>query len=176
MKKKPKSPDDVPPFLEEYRRRGEALRRSMEQPPAEMVVTSYFEPDIEEYRAGYRELISEAVRDAMLPAKTQPADLPPDGTKFKPEDVPAEYRDGGKPDGEILTVKYLENTSKWDLKGPYLSRNYGPDKTLTSRIRVGKSYAYRHKEVAALRDIKTDYEAKREDTKAPATEAEREEK
>jgi hypothetical protein len=90
--------------------------------------------------------------------------LPPDGTSYADEnDVPAEFRDGGKPDGAVLTGPYLETSTNWLLLGPYLSRNYGrePGKVLTIRIRVGRMRAYLYRELLILRDHKTANEDKR---------------
>src|SRR5207248_748937 len=82
-------------------------------------------------------------------------DHPPEqltaGTKVQEDDVPAAYREGGKPDGAILTAPYLEQSTDWLLLGPYLTRNYGPGKTLTNYIQVGRARAYLFKEVAVLR-------------------------
>jgi hypothetical protein len=88
---------------------------------------------------------------------------PAEGTRFAEEDVPAAYREGGKSDGAILTGPYLEDTSEWDLHRPYLSKNYGPGKTLTTHIKVGHAKAYLFTEVAALRVTKTAHDAGREE-------------
>jgi hypothetical protein len=89
--------------------------------------------------------------------------LPPEGTKFSEEDAPAPFREGGRPTGRVLTATYLRDTTDWDLPGPYLSRNYGQGKTLTTHIKVGRAKAYLFKEVAALRNIKTANAARREE-------------
>jgi hypothetical protein len=81
---------------------------------------------------------------------------PDEGAKYSEEDVPAEYREGGKLDGAVLTAPYLKDESDWELPGPYLSKHYGPDKTLTTHIKVGRAKAYLYKELAALRRNKTD--------------------
>jgi hypothetical protein len=88
--------------------------------------------------------------------------LPPEGTKFSEEDVPPPFREGGKPGGEVLTSDYLKDSTDWDLRISYLSKNRGPGKPLTTFIKVGRSYAYLFKEVAALRKLKTDKQAERE--------------
>jgi hypothetical protein len=88
--------------------------------------------------------------------------LLPEGAKVTEIEVPAAYRDGGKPDGPVLSGPYLrgESESEWNLLGPYLSKNYGKGKTLTTHIKVGRAKAYLFKEVAALRIIKTANQAK----------------
>ena len=88
--------------------------------------------------------------------------LPPEGSKFTEQDAPAEFREGGKPNGKVLTSSYLAETLDWSILGSYLSRNYGPGKPLTTHIKVGRTKAYLFKEVAALRTIKTANQAKRE--------------
>jgi hypothetical protein len=93
---------------------------------------------------------------------TSSGQLLPEGAKVTEAEVPAAYRDGGKPGGPVLTGPYLRGEAEWDLLGPYLSKNYGKGKTLTTHIRVGRAKAYLFKEVAALRVIKTANQAKRE--------------
>jgi hypothetical protein len=90
--------------------------------------------------------------------------IPAEGEQFDEKDVPAEFRDGGKPSGVPLTAPYLEeNKIDWDLKGSHLRKNYGPRKTLTTHIRIGRRKAYLFTEVAALRTRKTQNQAERED-------------
>jgi hypothetical protein len=97
------------------------------------------------------------------PAKPMPPEqLPLEGTQLREEDVPAAFRDGGKPEGAVLTANYLEDALEWELLGPYLSKNYGPGKVLTTHIKVGRAKAYLFKEVSALRIIKTANQAERE--------------
>lgn len=107
--------------------------------------------------------------DAPKPAESAEngGDVPPkqeattlDGTKYdRAEDVPAAFRDGGKPDGEILTPDVLSDP-KWRLSGPYLAKNYGPGKTLTTRVKIGRKYAYLFTEVSVLFKIKDENDAK----------------
>jgi hypothetical protein len=94
---------------------------------------------------------------------SQESKLLPEGTKVREKEVPPEYRDGGKPEGAVLTTNYLRDNLDWDFRGPYLSGHYGPDKMLTTHIKVGRKKAYLFKEVAALRTIKTANQAKREE-------------
>jgi hypothetical protein len=115
--------------------------------PEEALVRSY----LPEIRATLRQ-VSEA-----------PEEIVAAGTNFKEHDVPAAYRDGGKPDGAVLTAAYLESKAEWDLRGPYLSKNYGEGKLLTTFIKVGRRHAYLYKEVAALRTSKTANQAEREE-------------
>jgi hypothetical protein len=89
--------------------------------------------------------------------------LSEEGTKFSEKDVPATFREGGKPDGKPLTVKYLEKNVIWLLKGPYIHNNFGSGKILTRYIRVGlagarpgdrrrTARAYLFKELLVLRE------------------------
>ncbi len=48
------------------------------------------------------------------------------------------------------------------LLGPYISRSYGPGKTLTTYIQIGRAKAYLFTELAVLRTIKTQNEGARE--------------
>lgn len=88
-------------------------------------------------------------------APGEPKRLQPNGCKVKPKDVPPELREGGKPDGEILTMPYLERTEKWYLKKSYVSRAFKKG-ALMYRLKVGAAYAYKYTEVAALRDTLTE--------------------
>jgi hypothetical protein len=80
---------------------------------------------------------------------------PPNGGKFTPEEVGREYREGGKPDGEILTAPHLKDSGNWCLSGSYIDKNFGPGKTLTTRIKVDRAFAYLYRELLELRDKKT---------------------
>lgn len=79
-------------------------------------------------------------------------------------EIPAEYREGGRADGEPLTTPYLRESPDWMLKSAYVSKHYAADgsKTLTRRIKTGKSYAYLFNELAALRLKKTQNESRNE--------------
>jgi hypothetical protein len=101
----------------------------------------------------------------VLAQETDPPakEPPPEGAEFTEDDAPAAFRDGGKMEGAVLTGPYLETTTDWELLRPYISRNYGPGKTLTTHIKVGRAKAYLFKEVAALRTIKTQKKAAREE-------------
>jgi hypothetical protein len=69
-------------------------------------------------------------------------------------DIPPDFRDGGLPEGAPLTVAITEMPEKYNLSGPYLSKNYkGPT------IKWGRKLVYEHREIAALSDRK----ARRED-------------
>jgi hypothetical protein len=89
--------------------------------------------------------------------------LPPEGARFSEEDAPAAFREGGNPDGEVLTAPYLARTPEWDLRGSYITNHYGAGKPLTTYIKVGRARAYLFKEVAALRFSKTAIQSKREE-------------
>ena len=85
-----------------------------------------------------------------------PGDLPKNEAKVKPEDVPAQLREHGKPEGEILTVPYLaKNSVEWGLKKSYISQAYTKGK-LTYRLKVGPAFAYLYTELLALRQTLTD--------------------
>jgi hypothetical protein len=88
--------------------------------------------------------------------------LPPEGAKYSKDDAPAAYREGGKPDGAVLTAPYLANSTNWVLKSPFLTKHYGPNKELTTHIKVGRAKAYLYAELLVLRDHKTANEEKRE--------------
>lgn len=112
--------------------------------------------ELQEWAVDQVEAPQPSAKDQVDPI---PMDLPADGTKFVEEQVPPEFREGGKANGAILTTNYLTGRdSDWGFKGPYLSKNCGPGKTLTTRIMVGKKHVYLFKEVSALRRIKTDNE------------------
>jgi hypothetical protein len=124
-------------------------------------------PDVTPWLARLR-LIVEALRKATAarPETTLPAaheQIPPEGTRFSEADAPAAFRDGGRTGAAVLTVRYLADTLEWELRGPYLTRNYGPGKTLTTHIKVSRAKAYLFKEVSALRTIKTANEAERQE-------------
>lgn len=65
--------------------------------------------------------------------------------------VPAEFRELGKPNGEILTPSYLIECSEWPFTNRAIfTRNFGAGKPLTQRIKVGKQFAYLYKELSAM--------------------------
>ena len=76
--------------------------------------------------------------------------IAPDPIPISSEDeIPAEYRCGGKPDGEPLDVAFVSRPEQYNLSGPYLSKYYkGP------RLRLGRKNIFRHEEIAALSDKK----------------------
>jgi hypothetical protein len=88
--------------------------------------------------------------------QTSSEQLPVAGTKFREEDVPADFREGGRPDGAVLTSPYLARSTNWLLNTSYLTKHFGPepDKELKNRIKVGSAYAYRYVELLILRDHK----------------------
>ena len=137
----------------------EAVMRQVLQARAQdlMLPTADLAARVRRERAKLLAQVEETFKDTEVET-----DLPKDGTRFKEEDVPAAFRDGGKPDGAVLTTNYLEQSTDWDLRGPYLSRHYGPDKRLTRRIVVGRQNAYLFVEVAALRVVKTANQADQE--------------
>lgn len=59
-------------------------------------------------------------------------------------DIPPEYRDGGKPDGEPLTVAYVERLDKYNLKGPFLSKQG------LETIKYGRADVYLFVDIAPL--------------------------
>ena len=97
--------------------------------------------------------------------KQTPEQMPLVGTPFDEEDVPAWFRESGKPDGAVLTAPYLADNLNWYLKGSYLTKHFGeePDKELKHRIKVGSAFAYCDTELLILRDRKTGNMAKREE-------------
>ncbi|HQZ65465.1 MAG TPA: hypothetical protein PLY87_10340, partial [Planctomycetaceae bacterium] len=73
------------------------------------------------------------------------------GQKVKPEDVIAEFREGRKPDGEILTVPYLIKSVDWpDFKNSKQFSDATDAKLLTRWIKVGRAYAYLYTELSAM--------------------------
>jgi hypothetical protein len=84
---------------------------------------------------------------------------------FEEKDVPPDYREGGKPDGAVLTAPYLAESTNWLLSGSYLTKHFGsePDRELKNRIKVGSAYAYCYVELLVLRDRKTANAATREE-------------
>src|SRR5262245_65541511 len=59
----------------------------------------------------------------VSPGPSTPADPLPDGTQVERDAVPPEYREGGRPDGEVLTTPYLKDSTNWLLKGPHLTKH-----------------------------------------------------
>jgi hypothetical protein len=86
------------------------------------------------------------------PAVDEESTIPPEGARFNMEDVPAEFREGGKPGAAVLTAPYLAGSPDWLLRGPYLTKHYGQGKELTTYIKVGRPRAYLYQELLALRD------------------------
>jgi hypothetical protein len=91
-------------------------------------------------------------------------DLPPKGAKVDSADVRADFRDGEKTDGAVLTTSYLADHKDWKLFGPLL-RDYYKRGVLTRhiRVKVGKHktqnvYLYREllnvKRLKELNEIK----------------------
>ncbi len=66
-------------------------------------------------------------------------------------DVPAEYRDGGKPDGKPLTVAYVSKPETYKLSGSFLSKQSPKLKT----IKQGRSLVYTFVDIARLSAVKT---------------------
>ncbi len=86
-------------------------------------------------------------------------EIPSDWIIYKAwEEVPARFRDGGKLGGKPLTVEYVkgEGFDRWNLCGSYITKHFGEGKTLTTRAKVGRTYAYLYRELLALRDQKTE--------------------
>ncbi len=81
--------------------------------------------------------------------------LPGVGTRFSTENVPAAFREGGDPQGPVLTAPYLAKSPNWFLNGPYLTKHSGPGKELTTYIKVGRAKAYLYVELLVVRDRKT---------------------
>jgi len=98
----------------------------------------------------------------LLEAERQTADtpisLPSEGSPYTEENAPPEFREGGKPNGAVLTGPYLKNSPNWVLGGSYLTKHYGEGKELTTHIMVGRAKAYRYLELLVLRDRKTENE------------------
>lgn len=113
------------------------------------------------------EMMRVAVHKFEPPTGSKSGNLPAEGTAFQDEaSVPAEFREGGKIEGKILTTPYLKSETEWDLKGPYLTKNYGEGKPLTTHIKFKRMKAYLFKELSALRRIKTDKQSAREKEKS----------
>jgi hypothetical protein len=83
--------------------------------------------------------------------------LPANGATVRPEDVPAELRELGRPDGEILTATYLAENCDWNFSSPDLSKAYQAG-VLTYRLKVGNQFAYRYTELCRLRVRRADRE------------------
>lgn len=104
-----------------------------------------------------------SVSDKQPDKYTTSEQLPLEGRKFTEKNAPAEFREGGKPKGKVLTALYLKKSTNWLLSGSYLTKHYGPNKDLKHRIPVGRAFAYCYTELLILRDHKTANIAKRED-------------
>jgi len=86
--------------------------------------------------------------------------LPAEGFKYdKEEDVPAEFREGGKPDGALLTVDYLAEFTGSDISKAKKKR------TITTHVKVGRAYVYLFKEIEALRTIRVENDSRRDKQK-----------
>ena len=70
------------------------------------------------------------------------------------QSLPAEYRDGGKKNGEPLTVKYLRTSVEWNLDGTSISRGFASG-ILKQRVKIGHACVYAYKELLALRADRT---------------------
>jgi hypothetical protein len=110
-----------------------------------------------------------ATNDASPPSPDQQAASSPAGAEFTrirlydAEDVPAEFRDGGEPDGAPLTVEFLSRASvNWGFRPDEITNSFGSENgQLTERITVRSSkpgpnpFAFRYSELLVLRDQKT---------------------
>lgn len=108
---------------------------------------------------GWREQML-ALRAATKPKANASADaeLPPNGTAFDEADVPAAFREAGRPVGPVLTTSYLGASPDWDLRGPFLTKAFDRG-DLKHYIKVGKHKAYLFTELRAVRKAKTEREA-----------------
>jgi hypothetical protein len=80
------------------------------------------------------------------------AETPLDGTVYESwADVPAMFRDGGKPDGHPLTVKYLKSSVDWRFANTTASDAHKAG-LLTVRVKVGQALAYLYHECLVVRD------------------------
>jgi hypothetical protein len=88
-----------------------------------------------------------------LEAKSKTGDqgLPANEAKVKPEDVPAALREGGQPNGQILTASYLGKNVSWDFSSTELTKANKAGE-LTYRLKIGRAYAYLYAELCTLRD------------------------
>jgi len=94
---------------------------------------------------------------SSVPTAAPVGPIPTIGAKYADESqVPAAFREGGKPDGKVLTVRYVEDSAKWRMLGPYISNNFGSDKPLTTYVKVGRANVYLYAELLALRDKRDD--------------------
>ena len=78
------------------------------------------------------------------------------------QNVPPEYRDGECREGEPLTAEYVGKAEKFNLSGSQLTKHFGEGMKLTDRIKVGRKYIYRFKEIAAFSSKKIFEEDRRE--------------
>lgn len=67
------------------------------------------------------------------------------------DDVPKEFREGGKSGGEILTSTYLVKSTMWHFKNHKQFTDAFNGEKLTERIKVGRAYAYLYLELCGLR-------------------------
>jgi hypothetical protein len=99
------------------------------------------------------------------PSAPEPKAEPKKGARVDEAEVPAEFREGGKPDGDILTTSYLASSPDWLLLGPYLSKHSKPGGILTTwiKVKIGKQKvqrAYLFTEVLELKHRKLRNESK----------------
>jgi hypothetical protein len=91
-------------------------------------------------------------------------------------EVSAEFGEGGKLRGKLLTTDYLKSSTDWDFTPSYIAKSYGNGK-LTKRQPVKNSgkrkFAYDFQELSALRMSKTQLEGERERAPLPEAEIER---
>ena len=71
------------------------------------------------------------------------------------DEISAEFRELGRADGELLRSNYLAESRDWVLTSDTLSKNFGPGKLLTKRIKQGRTFVYLYSECLALRDKRT---------------------
>ena len=72
------------------------------------------------------------------------------GQKVEEKDVTAEFREGGKPTGTILTSTYLIESDDWYFKYPKQFTEAMSAQRLTRWIKVGRPFAYLYTELAAM--------------------------
>jgi hypothetical protein len=81
--------------------------------------------------------------------------LPMNGSKVNPQDVPAEFRELGRPEGAVLTAPYLATTGGWEISSVELTKARDAGE-LTYRLKVGRAYAYLYTELFRLREKRAD--------------------
>ncbi len=122
-----------------------------------LVLTDVGKNFLEDYRELMAKKAEESEGEKETGGNTEPCG---EEEKYTEENAPPEYREGGRPDGAVLTVSYLtrEDNDKWaplwppgKKRAPNLFTRAYQEGKLTDRIKVGRAYAYQYKDLCALR-------------------------